>query len=82
MSSAPAHALASAISAIQVLKSDDGGDRMGLLTQIRPDPSIEVCGPGFNDKTVKVNFHGGAYFVFRQDLDLRFGMLPGLQTRY
>ena len=42
---------------------------MGLLTQITLDPGVEVCGPGFNDKTVQVNFGGAMYFVFREDLE-------------
>ena len=57
------------ISAIQVLGSDTGSKHMGLLTQITLDPGVDVCGPGFNDKTVQVNFGGAMYFVFREDLE-------------
>jgi len=75
VSRTPAYAFADPISAIQVSTGDDGGERLGLLTQIRPDSGIEVCGPGFNAKTVKVRFHGSLYFVFREDLERRLGSL-------
>jgi hypothetical protein len=62
------------ISAIQILMGEDGSQSMGLLTQITPNSELRVCGSGFNDRTVQVEFGGWPYFVFREDL-ARFGQL-------
>jgi hypothetical protein len=50
-----------------------GGRHMGLLTQIAAEPSIRVCGDGFNDRTVMVKSAGAFYYVFRRDLEDVFG---------
>jgi hypothetical protein len=62
------------ISAIQILMGEDGCENMGLLTQITPNAELRVCGSGFNERTVKVEFEGWPYFVFREDL-ARLGTL-------
>jgi hypothetical protein len=68
-------ALSTGISAIQVVLSETGAKQIGLITQITPDGDIQVCGPGFDDRTVQVTLGGLPYFVFREDLELRFGPL-------
>jgi hypothetical protein len=67
MSITLARAVTEKISAIEVRTGEDGARSMGLLTQITPKPGLRVCGPGFNDRTVQVEFHGLAYYVFRED---------------
>lgn len=55
----------------KALTREEGGECLGLLTQMTPDREIELCGPGFSSETIKITFHGCAYFVFRKDLELR-----------
>ncbi|MBV9267210.1 MAG: hypothetical protein JO061_13655 [Acidobacteriaceae bacterium] len=54
--------------AMHLVMEKDGTSHMGLLTQITPDASLEICGDGFNDKTVKVRLGDQFYIVFREDL--------------
>ncbi len=55
--------------AMQIVEGENGESRMGLLTQISPATPLEVCGPGFNEKTVKVRLGDKYYYVFREDID-------------
>lgn len=57
------------ISAIQVLPSEDGSNRLGLITQLPQGVEVTVGGIGFNESTVRVLCGGGSYFVFLEDLD-------------
>ncbi len=38
------------------------------LTQLAPKVMLEVCGDGFNERTLKVRSGSAVYFVFREDL--------------
>jgi hypothetical protein len=59
------------ISAIQILPSDESGtSRLGLLTQLPEGAEIEIGGPGFDDRTVRVKCGNAVYFVFLDDLKL------------
>ena len=62
--------LAKNVAAIQVLP-DEGRDttRLGMITQLPQGAELAVCGKGFNERTVKVRWAGGMYFVFLQDLE-------------
>ncbi len=57
------------ISAIQLIQKEDGRAKLGLLSQLGPGTTLERCGDGFNERTVKVRANGQCYFVFRQDLE-------------
>ena len=57
------------ICAMQVLPGGDGSPKMGLLTQLARNAEFEICGPGFNERTLKVSVAGHFYFVFREDLE-------------
>jgi hypothetical protein len=57
------------ISAIQLVRNDDGTVKLGLLGQLSAGTQITLCGEGFNERTVKVCTHGQYYFVFAQDLE-------------
>ena len=58
------------IAAIQVLPADSGdGPRLGMITQLPSGAELTVCGEGFNERTVRVRWAEGYYFVFLQDLE-------------
>lgn len=56
------------ISALRINHSPEGIEELGLFTQLPREPSLNVCGEGFNERTVRVTFKGLQYFVFREDL--------------
>lgn len=59
------------VSAIPILPSEQGGStRLGLLTQLPEGAEIEIGGPGFNDRTLRVKCGTAAYYVFLDDLEL------------
>ncbi len=58
------------ISALRIFSDDDGAGRLGMLTQIGQDAQLEICGDGFNERTVKVRWEDTLYFVFRQDIGI------------
>ena len=58
------------ISAIQVLFDEIGRRRMGTLIQLPEGAALEVCGEGFDPKTVKVSWEGAVYYVFLAELNL------------
>lgn len=43
--------------------------RLGALRTMQSGTVIDVCGPGYNDRTVKVHSQQEYYFVFKDDLD-------------
>jgi len=55
---------------MQVVAPVNGKQPTRVLRQIFPTPDLQVCGEGFNDKTVQVRLGGSVYFVFRQDLGM------------
>ena len=57
------------ICAIQTSVDESGGGKLGLLVQLETGTTIQVCGEGFNERTVKVNANGRFYFVFLQDIE-------------
>ena len=61
------------ISAIPVLAADDGGRRLGTITQLPRGAELQISGEGFNDRTVKVRCHDSFYFVFRDDIEIVVG---------
>ena len=69
--------LTSSVSAIQILPTEDGErTRLGLITQLPEGAELEIGGPGFSDRTVRVRCCGASYFVFVDDLDaLRYPAL-------
>jgi hypothetical protein len=57
------------ISALQVTYTENGSEVLGMFTQLPRDGGLRICGDGFNDRTIKVNFRGLYYFVFREDIE-------------
>ncbi len=62
------YTLSKPIAAIKFSFSESGETRTGLITQLPKDAAVELCGAGFNDRTVAVRWQGGFYFVFLQDV--------------
>ncbi len=58
------------ICALRIVTDDDGARRLGMLTQIGQEAQLEICGDGFNERTVKVRWQDTLYFVFRQDIGI------------
>ena len=63
--------LSKAISAIQLVRNENGVPKLGLLGQLGPGITVERCGKGFNERTLMVRANGQHYFVFLQDLELQ-----------
>lgn len=57
------------ISAIQILSDVRGGIRMGTILQLPEGARLRLIGEGFNDRTAKISWEGGNYFVFLEDID-------------
>jgi len=64
------YSLSKNIAAIQVLPADGTGEpRLGMITQLPSGAELRPCGEGFNERTVRVKWGDGYYFVFLQDLE-------------
>ena len=57
------------IAAIELRPAEDGKPSLSAITQLPRDSELQMCGPGFNPRTVKVRSSGQLYFVFLQDLE-------------
>ncbi len=58
------------VSAIQILSTDsEQHSRLGLITQLPAGVEVDLGGPGFNERTVKIRCGGAAYYVFWEDLE-------------
>lgn len=66
-------------SAIQAISELDGNTRLGMILQLPEGAEVRVCGEGFNERTVKVCWEGGFYYVFVDDIDREPD--PGIQVR-
>lgn len=58
------------ISAVRIAENARGGKKAGGLSQLEPGTLLELCGDGYNDRTVKVRVCEELFYVFRQDLQL------------
>ncbi len=56
------------ISAIQLTRVDKHRGKLGNIVQLQPGTHLNLCGEGYNEKTVKVQVEGQFYFVFLEDL--------------
>jgi len=63
------YTLIKSVSAIPIISAEDGSRRLGLITQLPEGAQIEIGGPGFNDRTIKVRCGGSSYFIFLEDLE-------------
>lgn len=60
--------LSKRVAAIRLLQQATGNGKLGPITQLDPC-LVDLCGPGYNDRTVKVRLNDQCYFVFRDDLN-------------
>jgi|tagenome__1003787_1003787.scaffolds.fasta_scaffold20986489_7 hypothetical protein len=58
------------IPAIALEKSGgpDGRGKLGLILHLAAGSDVEICGEGFNSRTVKVRQNDMYYFIFAEDL--------------
>lgn len=56
------------IPAIPLEHVEDGREQLGAISRLPRGAQLEVCGSGFDHRTVKVVWSGQHYFVFIQDL--------------
>lgn len=56
------------IPAIPLEHVEDGQERLGAILRLPRGAELDICGSGFDGKTVKVFCSGRSYFVFIQDL--------------
>jgi len=58
------------IAAISLVTNQTGAARLGAVQELKHQTKVGICGPGFNDKTVKiVTEEQQFYFVFTDDLN-------------
>jgi hypothetical protein len=62
--------LSKVIAAINIEQTENGHTHLGLIGQLPQGAHLEVCGEGFNERTLKVRWEGRHYFVFVQDLEV------------
>ena len=58
------------ISAIELVTGQGNRGRLGTITQLPQNARLEICGDGFNERTVKVRCKDSFYFVFRDDVEV------------
>jgi hypothetical protein len=61
--------LSSSISAIELLPTENGRPRLGLLSRLPAGAMLQICGDGFDERTAKVCVSGQYYFVFLQEIE-------------
>jgi hypothetical protein len=55
------------ICAIQIERDEVGKEKLGLIAQLGTGTPIQVCGPGFNRRTMRVSVNGLYFFVFARE---------------
>ena len=59
------------IQAIQIIPDGLGRMRLGTILQLPEGVEVEVCGEGFDDRTTKISWQGGLYYIFTEDVEPR-----------
>ena len=57
------------VPAIQVSPDEMGRIRMGVIIKLPEGAEVQDCGEGFDDRTRKVWWHGGFYYIFKDDME-------------
>jgi hypothetical protein len=71
LSGAPSSTLARRIPAIRLQPPSGPSHRpakLGLIVHLPAGSNVQVCGEGFNHRTLKVRQGDAFYFVFQEDL--------------
>jgi hypothetical protein len=77
--------LSSAVTGFEVFPDHLNSDRLGPVCELPIGAELEICGDGFNERTVRTRCGDGYYFVFWRDLALAVPpeRLPGVwQSEY
>lgn len=56
------------VSAIELVRIENGKARLGPVLKIPQGAEIHFCGEGFNNQTLKVRWENQFFFVFLEDL--------------
>ena len=56
------------ICAIRIRTDQTQKEHLGDLISIGPDCDVCVCGPGYNERTVRILFNDEPMYVFEEDL--------------
>ena len=60
--------LSKEISALELVSTNNGA-HAGKITPVPKGACLQVCGSGFNERTIKVRWEGRLCFVFLQDVE-------------
>ena len=60
--------LSRVIPAFELVPEPNGQSKLGTISRLPCRAMLEVCGDGFNNRTIKVRMDATYYFVFRSDL--------------
>lgn len=69
VSQTQSYTLSKNISVIQLVQDKEGSTRLGIISELAKGTQIDVCGDGFNQRTVKIHSRGHFYFAFLQDIE-------------
>lgn len=62
--------LSKAIPAIELVPVENCKARLGRISEIAEGARLEICGSGFNERTIKARWGEGFYFVYVRDLEM------------
>ena len=57
------------IAALEVYCTGDGGVYSGMIAELPAGAEIEICGRGFNSRTLLTRWERKNYYVYLQDLE-------------
>ena len=63
------YTLSRTIAGIQLVPINDKKGRLGGVSQLCSGSLLQLCGDGYDARTVKVRCDGNFYFVFLQDVE-------------
>ncbi|MFZ0592779.1 MAG: hypothetical protein WAM39_20130 [Bryobacteraceae bacterium] len=61
--------LSNGVAVIRLVADENGVIHSGGLSELPKDADVDLCGDGFNERTVTVCWRGEFFFVYRQDLE-------------
>lgn len=61
------HPLTKPVIAVELVHGRRGG-RLGRITRLPDGSCLEICGDGYNERTIKVRWRDRYYFVLLNDL--------------
>jgi hypothetical protein len=64
------YTLSKRIAAIALISREGRRGKLGDIRQLPSGARLDYYGGGYNERTVKVHYEGGFYFVFWQDLEV------------